>query len=278
MPISDDKYYTFKYVNGHPENSRKGLFTVVATGQLSSAETGYPLLYTEMTLLTAIRTAATSALASKWLAPKNAHRFGIIGTGAQSEFQTLAHLFSQPIYDIYYFDIDPKAMEKFAKNMKPYGARLHPCTSGRQVVDNSDILTTATAQKGHHRVIEASWIKRGIHINKIGGDSPGKTEMDPHILEKAKVVVELLEQTKHEGEMQQLKDFTPFAELWQIIQKQKIARETAEDITLFDSVGFALEDFSILTLILELAGSYDIGSKLPMTPYVQDTKNLFGFL
>src|SRR6266566_4906780 len=79
MPICDDTYYTFKYVNCHPKNPSIGKQTVVATGQLSRIDTGYPLMFSEMTLLTALRTAATSALATDFMARKNAHALAIIG-------------------------------------------------------------------------------------------------------------------------------------------------------------------------------------------------------
>ena len=169
MPISDQKYCAFKYVNGHPSNIKQNKQTVIATGQLSLVENGYPVLISEMTVLTAIRTAATSALASQYLAKKNGKTFGIIGCGAQSEFQTLAHHFALGINDIYYFDTDGKAMEKFRENLKPFKLNLHPCKDGKTIVEKSDIVTTATAQHGHHKVVDAKWVKKGCHLNKIGG-------------------------------------------------------------------------------------------------------------
>jgi ornithine cyclodeaminase len=276
MPIANDDFYTFKYVNGHPENSKHHKLTVVATGQLSNAKTGYPFLFTEMTLLTAIRTAATSALASLYLSPKNEKKFGIIGTGAQSEFQTLAHYFALGTDDIYYFDKDPEAMKKYAKNLASYPLSLHPCKNIQEVVDNVNIITTATAQKGHQKILAADWIREGTHINKIGGDSPGKTELDPLLVSKCKIVVEFFDQTKDEGEIQQLSSQSIHAELWQLIKGEKRGRESQSEITLFDSVGFALEDYSILRLVDALATKHNVGQKIDMIPQIDDTKNLFG--
>lgn len=278
MPTADNEYYSFKYVNGHPENTRLKKQTVVATGQLSLVATGYPILLSEMTLLTAMRTAATSALVSKYMAKKNAKTFGIIGTGAQSEFQVLAHHFALGLHEIFYYDLDEHAMDKFAKNLAPYPLKLHRCKSGHDVVNQCDILTTATAQKGHQQVVKAEWVRPGMHINKIGGDSPGKTELDPKLVEIAKVVVELLEQTKHEGEIQQLKAKTIYASLWELAAKKKKGRETENEITLFDSVGFALEDYSTLRLVFDLAEKEKIGYDLDMIPHTPDPKNLFGAL
>ena len=87
MPISDKQWYSFKYVNGHPSNTHQNKLCVVAVGMLSDAQNGYPLLLSEMTLLTALRTAATGALGAKYLARKNSSNLAIIGTGAQAEFQ-----------------------------------------------------------------------------------------------------------------------------------------------------------------------------------------------
>lgn len=277
MPIADKEYYAFKYVNGHPNNPKHKKQTVVATGQLSSVENGYPLLISEMTVLTAIRTAATSAMASQYMARKDAKTFGIIGTGAQSEFQVLAHHFALGINEIYYFDLDEATMEKFAKNLDPYRLRLHACKDGHEVLEKSDIITTATAQRGHQKVLEAGWVKKGIHINKIGGDSPGKTELDPELVKQCKIVVELFEQTKVEGEIQQV-DAQIYAELWELAAEKKRGRESDEEITLFDSVGFALEDYSILLLVYKLAEIYQLGHKLDMIPQMSDPKNLFGVI
>ena len=278
MPISDQEYYSFKYVNGHPGNTKKNKQTVIAIGQLSMASTGYPLLISEMTVLTALRTAATSALASQYLSPKGAKTFGIIGTGAQAEFQTLAHYFAFGIQEIFYFDTDPKAMEKFAHNIKPFPLQLHPCKDGRSVVEKSEIITTATAQKGHQNIIHADWVKKGCHLNKIGGDSPGKTELDPLLVAKSKIVVELLEQTKIEGEIQQLKNGNIYAALWELVAGKKKGRESKDEITLFDPVGFAIEDFSALRLVHRLAEENNLGHLLDMIPDISDPKNLFGVL
>jgi ornithine cyclodeaminase len=278
MPIADKAYYSFKYVNGHPNNTKQQKQTVVATGQLSLVETGYPVLISEMTVLTALRTAATSALVSQYLARRNAKTFGIIGCGAQSEFQVLAHHYGLDLHEIYYYDTDARAMEKFAANLKPYRLRMHPCTDGRSIVEKCDIVTTATAQKGRHKIVETDWVKRGCHLNKIGGDTPGKTELEASLVERCKIVVELLEQTRVEGEIQQVQNPQVYAAIWELVTGKKKGRESDEEITLFDSVGFALEDYSILRLVHQLTEEYHLGHKLDMVPHTPDPKNLFGVI
>ena len=112
MPTSDGETYGFKYVNGHPSNMKKGLQTVTAFGLLADVATGYPLMLSEMTILTALRTAATSAMAAKWLAPEGSTVMAMIGNGAQAEFQALAFKAICGIKEVRLYDIDPAATEK----------------------------------------------------------------------------------------------------------------------------------------------------------------------
>ncbi len=278
MPVADDAYYSFKYVNGHPYNPRQDKLTVTAIGMLADVATGYPLLISEMTLLTAIRTAATSALASIYLAPKNAKTFGIIGTGSQSEFQTLAHQITLGVEQVFYFDIDTAAMDKFAHNLKSSGLQLQRCDSIEAVVAASEIVTTATADKTAARILRDAMIDGGKHINAIGGDCPGKTEIGDVLLKRSKIVVEYLEQSLIEGEIQNLSRENVYAELWELVSRQKPGRESATEVTLFDSVGIALEDYSMLKLIYRLMQQYQLGQKVDLIPDVQDSKNIFSLL
>lgn len=290
MPISDHEYYAFKWVNGYPNNRLINKRTVVAMGALADVKSGYPVLLSEMTILTALRTAATSALASKHLAclgPERPPIFGIIGTGCQSEFQALAHYFLLGVREIYYFDIDPLAMEKFKKNLSAFDCILHACASAQAVVEHSTILTTATAAAGHMEVIRyddvKDNVKRGLHINAIGGDAAEKTELDVRFLRNTKIVVEYRSQTEQEGEIQQWAASRAdtdlvYAELWELVSGKKPGRVTAEEMTLFDSVGFALEDYSVLRYVYQLAENFHVGHMLDMLPDSQDIKDLYAHI
>src|SRR5579862_5592398 len=135
MPVCDnEKYYSFKYVNCHPNNPQNGKQTVVATGQLVEINTGYPLMYSEMTHLTAFRTAATAALATDLMSRRDSHVLAIIGTGAQSEFQVQALQLVRNITEVRYFDIDEQAMDKFAKHMVKKTFRLTRCKNAGEAV------------------------------------------------------------------------------------------------------------------------------------------------
>ena len=275
MPINNKELYSYKYVNGHPKNPFLNKPTVMATGALCLVDTGEPLLLSEMTILTALRTAAISALAGFYLAKKDSTVLTLIGTGAQSEFQSLAFSTIFDIETIKYFDIDEKAMEKFERNMSKYDFELVRCKNSSEAVNGSDIITTITADKTNQTILTTDMISEGVFINGVGGDCPGKTEIQKEILENAKVVVEYLPQTKIEGEIQQTGQGVVYCELYELIKGEKKGRVNDEEITLFDSVGFALEDFSVLKLVYDLAKEYDIGKELELIPNHNDPKNLF---
>lgn len=285
MPICSEDLYSFKYVNGHPNNPKTGHLSVVAFGALCQVNSGYPLLISEMTVLTALRTAATSALASKYLAKKNSSSLAIIGCGAQSEFQVLAHAAIFNLNEVFYYDLDPAAMDRFAKNIqktKP-NFQLILGKNTPEIIENVDIIITATAASGKNKVLEKQWLQKGQHISGIGGDSPGKTELETAILDEVKIVVEYLPQTQEEGEIQNLpksvlKDKI-YAELWELISGQKIARANDQEITFFDSVGFALEDYSVLRLVYDLILKENLGSAIDLIPKkLEDPKDLFSLL
>jgi ornithine cyclodeaminase len=285
MPISNQNYFSFKTVNGHPINSQLGKLCVVATGQLNTVEDGYPVLISEMTLLTALRTAATCAMATKHLAQKT-KSITIIGCGAQSEFLISSHLALFEVEVIYYFDIDVRAMNKFRSNLQTKAnqknVKLIPLRSASDSILDSNIIITCIAQKDHVILFESSLVVPGTHINAIGGDCPGKTELDPNILEMAKIVVEYLPQTQVEGEIQNYTgevNNLDITELWEVVKNQKEVRSSDQDITLFDAVGFALEDYTVLTYIHEVSDQLGIFDTVEIVPYnVGDPKNLFGFL
>ncbi len=204
MPTSDGQTYGFKYVNGHPKNTREGLQTVTAFGLLADVYTGYPVLLSEMTLLTALRTAATSAMVAKHLAPKGATTMTMIGNGAQSEFQCLAFQAVCGIDTVRLYDIDANATAKAARNLAGTGLTVIPCTSPEQAIEGAQIITTCTADKQYATILTDNMVGAGVHINAIGGDCPGKTELHRDILLRSSIFVEYPEQTRIEGEIQQL--------------------------------------------------------------------------
>ena len=278
MPTSDGDLYGFKYVNGHPGNMRSGLQTVTAFGMLARVDNGYPVLLSEMTLLTAIRTAATSAMAAKHLAPAGATTMAMIGNGAQSEFQCLAMQAICGISHVRLYDIDAAATAKAMRNLAGSGLRITACTTPEEAILGAQIITTCTADKQYATILTDNMVGAGVHINAIGGDCPGKTELHPDILRRSAIFVEYPEQTRIEGEIQQLAPDHPVTELWQVITGQAEGRRDARQITLFDSVGFAIEDFSALRYIRDRITGTSFFQPLDLLADPDDPRDLFGML
>lgn len=278
MPTSDGEVYGFKYVNGHPKNMKNGLQTVTAFGLLADVATGYPVLLSEMTMLTALRTAATSAMVAKYLAPKGADTMAMIGNGAQSEFQSLAMKAVCDIRSVRLYDIDPRATEKAMRNLRPMGLNVVPCSSAEEAIEGSQIITTCTADKQYATILSDNMVGSGVHINAIGGDCPGKTELAPAILHRSDIFVEYTEQTRIEGEIQQLAPDHPVTELWRVINGTAKARRKRSQITLFDSVGFAIEDFSALRYVRDRIAGTALYVDLDILADPDDPRDLFGML
>lgn len=278
MPTSDGEVYAFKYVNGHPKNTRSGRQTVTAFGLLADVNNGYPVLLSEMTMLTALRTAATSAMVAKHLAPKGARVMAMIGNGAQSEFQSLAMKAIVGIDTVRLYDIDKAATEKAARNLAGHGLTVMKCDSAEASMEGAEIITTCTADKQFATILTDNMVGSGVHINAIGGDCPGKTELHRDILSRSSVFTEFTPQTRIEGEIQQMDPDFPVTEMWQVIAGTAPGRSSASQITLFDSVGFAIEDFSALRYVRDQMARTGLFDRLDLLADPDDPRDLFGML
>ncbi len=268
----------FNYVNGYPENVRSGRQTVTAFGVLADINTGYPLLPTEMTLLTAPRTAAATAMAARHLMPKDAHTMAMIGNGAQAELQCLAFKAICGIEYVRLYDINPNATEKAMRNLANSGLTLTACNSAEGAVQGAEIIMTCTADKQYATIRTDNMVGSGVHINAIGGDCRGKAELyrDMHL--RSDIFVEFPEQTRIEGEIQKLDPDHPVTELWQVITGQVAGRMSTRQITLFDSVGFATEDFSALHYVRDRLASHPHFTNLDLLADPDDPHDLFGMV
>ncbi|ROS75383.1 ornithine cyclodeaminase [Cellulomonas sp. PhB143] len=278
MPTADRSTYGFKYVNGHPDNPARGLQTVTAFGVLADVASGYPRFLAEMTLLTALRTAATSALAATALARRDCTTMAMVGAGSQAEFQALAFRATLGISTLRVWDTDPRAMAKLRANLAPLGFDVAVCASGAEAVEGADVVTTCTADKTNAAVLTDAMVRPGVHLNAIGGDCPGKTELEATILDRARVFVEHEPQTRIEGEIQQRPADFPVTELWTVLTGAAPGRTSEGDITLFDSVGFAIADFSALCHAYEATRGTGYVSEIDLVAEPADPKDLFSLL
>jgi ornithine cyclodeaminase len=278
MPIADASLYSFKYVNGHPKNHRVGLPTVMAFGVLADVATGAPALLSELTLTTAMRTAATSVMVAKRLARPDSRVMALIGNGAQSEFQALAFHHLLGIRELRLYDIDPDATAKLVRHLNGTpGLTLTVCASIAEAVQSADIVTTVTADKTNATILTPDMIEPGMHINGVGGDCPGKTELHADVLRGARVFVEYEPQTRIEGDIQQLPHDFPVVDLWRVLAGTETGRQSADQVTVFDSVGFALEDYSVLRYVNAEAEKRNLGENVELVPWADDPKDLFRY-
>jgi ornithine cyclodeaminase len=250
----------------------------MAFGVLADVATGLPRLLSELTLTTAIRTAAMSALAARVLARPGSRRMALIGNGAQSEFQALAFRDLVGVRELALFDTDPAATAKLVANLAGQGLALRVCASTAEAARGADIVTTVTADKANATILTPAMIEPGMHINAVGGDCPGKTELHPGVLAGAAVFVEFEPQTRIEGDIQQMPADFPVTEFWSVLAGLRPGRMSGEQVTVFDSVGFALEDFAALGYMRDAAVEAGIGEWLQLVPQADDPKNLFGLL
>jgi ornithine cyclodeaminase len=283
MPATDGRLYSFKYVNGHPKNPQRGLLTVTAFGVLADVETGYPLLVSELTVTTALRTAAMSVLAAKYLARPESRVMALIGCGAQAEFQAIAFYHELGVRELRIVDVDALAMTKLERNLGALPAladlRLVRASDAAAACLGADIVTTVTADKRNATILTPPMIAPGMHLNAVGGDCPGKTELHREILfmRDTHIVVEYEPQTRVEGEIQQLPAGFPVTEFAAIARGEVPGRRNPREITIFDSVGFALEDYSALRYLHQLLRSSSGRRRdLDLLPELEDPKDLFG--
>src|SRR5450631_2186951 len=283
MPTSDGRLYSFKYVNGHPKNTADGLLTVTAFGVLADVANGYPLLLSEMSFLTALRTAAISALAARHLARANSRSLALIGNGAQSEFQAIAFHRMLGIRELRLYDTDPGATAKLKLNLEAMelpDLDILVCASTAEAVRGADIVTTVTADKRNALILTPEMIEPGMHLNAVGGDCPGKTELHADILRRkdARIVVEFEQQARIEGEIQQLDASEQVTELTDVLRQKQPGRLDASEVSIFDSVGFALNDFSSLRYLHRMNQEFGGADVIDLIPVLGDPKDLFGGL
>lgn len=282
MPVADTRDYAFKYVNGHPVNTQHGLPTVMAFGALADVATGAPRFLSELTLTTALRTAATSLMVARKLARPQSRSMALIGNGSQSEFQALAFMGELDIRELRLFDVDRAASNKLLRNLSPFadamGASIRICANTAEAVRGADIVTTVTADKAYATILHADMLEPGMHLNAVGGDCPGKTELAADVLRSGPVFVEYEPQTRIEGDLQQMPAEFAVTEFWRVLQGQAAGRSSADEITIFDSVGFALEDYSALRTMHALGQRAGLLSEIELIPNLADPKNLFSQL
>jgi alanine dehydrogenase len=253
MPAALPGCAGIKWVNAHPQNRQYNLPSVMAVMVYNDPETGYPLAIMDATGVTAYRTGAASAIASKYLARQDSHTLGIIGAGIQAHTQILAHAELFEIDSIKVFDISDVAVQNLLQALPDYP--IKSCSLEETAA--SDIVCTLTPSR--QPILKKDWLLPGTHINAVGADASGKQELEPSILNEAMVVVDDMRQATAGGEINVpikkglFSGDRIYGTLAELVIGAKTGREDNSALTVFDSTGIAIEDIAVARFIYEKA-------------------------
>ena len=259
MPAAIPGAAGLKWVNVHPGNATKGLPSVMGIIIYSDPDTGYPLAIMDGTHITAYRTGAAAAIASKYLARKNASSLGLIGAGNQADTQLMAHLEYFKFNEILLYDRSLDAAERFKARHLGLPVKI----TELETVCNADIVCTLTPSRTPY--LRREWLRQGAHVNAVGADAPGKQELEQAVLDEATVVVDDIYQSLHAGELNMpvarglFSETQIFATLGELTSGRKQGRSSDSGITVFDSTGLAIQDIACARLIYEKADSRNLG-------------------
>ena len=257
---------TIKLVGYHPHNpTHFAKPSVVSTIAVFDPETGELIGLMDGTLLTAIRTGAASAVASRILAKPSSKTLGIIGCGAQAITQV--HALSQcfDIETVIAYDIDDRTTQSLPQRLEflTSSPEVHPVSKEQlgNLLEQSDILCTCTSSiPGEGPVIDHFRYQPSLHINAVGSDFPEKFELPLSLLKESLVVPDFREQAIVEGECQQLDENEIGPDFTELVQNADGFAQAQDQLTVFDSTGWALEDHIVAQMVLTYAKEMKIGN------------------
>lgn len=282
MPCHDRDAVVVKMVGYHPDSPAvRSLPTILSTVSRYDTETGHLVALADATFLTALRTGAASAVASRALARPASSTLGLVGAGAQAVSQLHAIGRVLPIDRVLVHDVDAAATASLARRVAVFAdgdLRIEAATTER-IVAESDVLCTGTSVAvGAGPVIPAVDHRPWLHVNAVGSDFPGKFEIPRSMLERGFVVVDSLAQARVEGECQQLEDLSQVAGIADLCRDPATHGDRREQLTIFDSTGWALEDRVALDLVLEHASHLGLGMEVELESITDDPRHPYEFL
>ncbi len=249
-----------KVVNSHPNNREKGLPTVMAILVMLEPGTGFPIAVIEATYLTALRTAAAGALATRTLARSDSKKLSVLGAGTQGRFQILSHKLVLPnLEQVRVWSLDEDLAWQVKRDLEPQiEVEIKVCPDPKSTVQDADVIVTTTPSR--KPLVQSEWISEGVHFTCIGADAPGKQELDPAILRRARIFLDDMAQGMESGEVNVpiskglLKPEEIVGELGEVLIGKKDGRISDDEITLFSSTGLAVQDIACGALVLRKLG------------------------
>ena len=240
-----------KWVNVHARNPAKGLPTVMAVIVINDPATGVPLAIMDGLLITKLRTAASTAVATQALARRGSRVVGLVGCGAQGDALLVALAQFFPLTHVNVWGYMPQEAPRFCRRMRRLlpGVILEPCATIERSARDVDILVTVTPSR--RPLVKRAWLAPGTHISAVGADAPGKQELDPRILRDATVVVDDRAQAIHAGELNvpirrgQCSPRRIHATLGEVLIGRRAGRRSPDELTVFDSTGLAIHDVAL---------------------------------
>lgn len=248
--------FTLKVISIYPRNPERGLPTTSAVIMAFDPDDGVPKLVAEARALTALRTAAATALSIKYLARPESSNLGLIGCGYQARWQLLLANHVMRPEGIKVYDVLKERAESLAQEaLRRTGKSVEVCTSARELVEDSDVVITATTSRSP--VVKKEWVNPGTHIAAIGSYLPEVAELDPQLVASAKVVVDHIEAAKEEaGDIIQavrlglMRWEDIYGEIGEIIAGLKPGRLSDDEVTVFKTVGTAAQDAAVASILL----------------------------
>ncbi|MBN1317996.1 MAG: ornithine cyclodeaminase family protein [Anaerolineales bacterium] len=260
-----------KIVTVYHDNPQKyNLPTTIGVLLLNDPATGAPLSIMDASFLTAMRTGAAGGVAAKHLARKGAENVVIFGAGVQARTQLMAACAVRPINKAMVIDLNTAAREKFAKEMSELlNIPVEPAEDVQAAVEGAGIIVAATSSP--EPIFNGAWLQPGVHINGIGSHTPTTRELDTKTLQRAKIVPDLASACLSEAgdiiipiQEGAISEDDIQTELGQVIAGLKPGRTSDQDITLFKSVGLAIQDISTAVKVYQLALEKGVGQKIQL--------------
>ncbi|MDQ4136853.1 MAG: ornithine cyclodeaminase family protein [Pseudomonadota bacterium] len=242
-----------KVVSVFPENGTRGLPAVLGTYLLMDGATGAPLAAIDGTRLTVWRTAAASALAARYLAREDAGHMVMVGSGALSPFLIRAHASQRPIREVSVWNHRPEKAEALAQALATEGLPVRAVRDLESAVRQADLVSCATLSSAP--IVKGEWLKPGAHLDLVGAFNLRMREADDEALRRARVFVDT-PAAKHEGgdvalalKAGAIAEENVQGDLFGLCRGAVAGRRSMEEITLFKSVGTALEDLAAAMLV-----------------------------